>query len=426
MADRHNPPANQVIADIPFIRPAEATLGNGLPVYLLEGGTEDVVKVELVFFAGSYFQPAPLVGFAASSLLKAGTRKRDAEAISGTMDFYGAYFREDAQKDLVSLGVFVLQKHLEPMLELLQEMVVHPVFPEDEMRLFLKNRKQRHQIENQKVQFMARTFFNELLYGAEHPYGSRVRPEDFDRVERQWLVDFHRDYIQPANGFCIVSGRLPGNITELLEKTLGQKEWAAGMVPPPPHYPIHAAPEKKILLEKPDALQSAVRIGRRLFNRAHPDHHGLVITNALLGGFFGSRLMQNIRQDKGYTYGIGSSLVSLLRDGYFFIATEVGVGVCQKAIDQIHAEIRNLRTRPATGEELGTLKSYLAGNFLRSFDGPFAQAERFKEVRAFRMGQSHYEGFMKELQQITAEKITQLAEKYLHEDSMIELVVGKK
>lgn len=426
MADRKDPPPVGIVQDLPLINPREATLTNGLPVYLLEGGTEDILKIELVFFAGSYFQPSPLVCFAMTNLLKSGTRDRTSAQISEVLDFYGTYLQEDAQKDITSIGVFVLKKHLEPVLDLFQEIIKAPVFPEDEMRTLLKNQKQRHLVNNQKVQFLARTYFNELLYGPEHPYGYRLQVSDFDQVERQRLVDFHQEYIHPGNAFCLVSGRLPGNIVELLESKLGRSDWPGRAVGPPPQYTAGTAAEKKVLVEKPGVLQSAVRIGRRLFNRAHPDYHRLMITNALLGGFFGSRLMQNIRQDKGYTYGIGSGLVSLLRDGYFFISTEVGVDVCQKALDQVYLELRKLRTTPATEDELQTLKSYLAGQFLRSFDGPFAQAERFKEIRAFQMDMSHYQGFITELNALTSAQVMQTAGKYLHEDSMIELVVGKK
>jgi predicted Zn-dependent peptidase len=136
--------------------------------------------------------------------------------------------------------------------------------------------------------------------------------------------------------------------------------------------------------------------------------------------------MQNIRQDKGYTYGIGSNLVSLLRDGYFFIGSEVGVDVCQKAIDEVYRELKKLRCIPATESELAAMKAYLSGDYLRSFDGPFAQSQRYKELLAFRLDVSHFEGFLKELKDISAHQIMQTAEKYLHEDSMIELVVGRK
>lgn len=401
-------------------------LDNGLKVYLLEGGNEEIVKIELVFFAGSFYQSAPLVAFSAANLLRTGTANRTSAEINNILDYYGTYFHADAQKDIASFSVFVLQKHLEPVLGLFQEIIREPVFNEDEMGVFLKNQKQQYLINNQRVQYIARTYFNELLFGQHHPYGYRVEADSFDAVSRTDLLQFHRDFYHPLNAFCIVSGKLPANIRDMLRISLGGDHWPAKEKNQPPSYLASSASEKKVMVQRPHVLQSAIRIGRRLFNRTHPDYHRLMITNSLLGGYFGSRLMQNIRQDKGYTYGIGSNLVSLLRDGYFFIGSEVGVDVCQKAIDEVYRELKKLRCIPATESELAAMKAYLSGDYLRSFDGPFAQSQRYKELLAFRLDVSHFEGFLKELKDISAHQIMQTAEKYLHEDSMIELVVGRK
>ncbi len=424
--ERKQAPETFIQTDIPIIQPEELVLDNGLKVYLLEGGHEEIVKVELVFFAGSFYQSSPLVAFATAHLLRTGTRNRNATEINKLFDFYGTYFHADAQKDLASFSVFVLQKHFEPVMELYADMIMNPVFPEDELALFLKNQKQQYLINTQRVQYLARTYFNELLFGHQHPYGFRAEAADFDGMDRSDLITFHQDYYHPANAFCIVSGRLPVNIRDLLRSKLGRIDRSNRLRVAPPSYLVEAASEKKVMVQRPNVLQSAIRIGRRLFNRCHPDYYKLMITNTLLGGYFGSRLMQNIRQNKGYTYGIGSGVVSLLRDGYFFVGSEVGIDVCQKAIDEVYRELKSLRTIPATADELNAMKAYLSGDYLRSFDGPFAQSQRFKELLAFRLDASHFEGFLTELKTITAQQIMQTADKYLHEDSMMELVVGRK
>jgi zinc protease len=424
--DRKQAPKTDIDTKIPLIEPLEVRLDNGLSVYLLNGGAEEIVKVEVVFHAGSYYQQTPLQAFAVANLLTSGTRSRNLKEINERFDFYGTFLHADAQKDIASFSVFVLQKHLEQVLALFQDIIKYPTFPEEEMAVFLKNKKQQHLVDSQKVSYVARSFFGELLFGQGHPYGYRVDSSDFDKLSTGELLTFHRDYYHPANAFCIVSGNLPPNITDLLNTNLGSLDWPQKAVMMPQRFSTTTASEKKVLVQKTGALQSAVRIGRRLFNQTHPDYHKLLITNALFGGYFGSRLMQNIRQEKGYTYGIGSNLVSLLRDGYFFIGTEVGVDVCQKAIDEIYLEIKKLRCIPAHEHELSRLKSYLAGDFLRSFDGPFAQSQRYKEILAFRMDVTFFDAFLRELHAITPQQIMQTADKYLHEDSMMELVVGKK
>ncbi len=427
MVNRKQQPPTRLITHLPFISPQKGLLGNGVPVFLVEGGTEDIVRVELLLLAGSYHQHKPLVTYSAANLLKAGTAGKTSHEISEMLDFYGAYLQVDAQKDIVSVSVYVLRKYLEPVLALVQEIVSAPSYPQGELDILLKNQKHQHIINSRKVAYLARLHFSEQLFGPYHPYGYRIRKNDFDKISRHDLLSFHKQWIHPGNLNIIASGKLPGNITSMLEKFFGNSNWARpAQQPPEPVYLAATSENKKLLIHKNEALQSAIRMGKRTINRSHPDHQRLMIANALLGGFFGSRLMKNIRQDKGFTYGINSAVVSLVRDGYFFVGTQVGAEVCQAAIDQIYQEIIDLRTKPASPEELTTLKNYLSGSFLRSFDGPFAQADRFKELLVFGITPEYFDNFLVELKNTTPESVMDTAGQYLHEDSLIEVVAGKR
>ncbi len=426
MINRKNPPATSLIAPLPFLTPEKSVLSNGVPVYIVDGGTEDIIKVEILFEAGGYNEPKPLVALSTATLLKSGTKTKNQATISETLDFFGAFLQIDAQKDIISASVFVLKKHLEPILELFKEIIIEPVFANKELELFLQNQKNQHITSNSKVAHLARRHFVNQLFGNNHPYGQIANTTDFDKVSREDLLTFHQQWLQPQTISIIVSGKLPSNISELIERHFGANQWLMKEnLQPEPFFQFSENKRKKLLIPKEDALQSAIRIGKRTINRNQAAHHKLVITNALLGGFFGSRLMRNIRQDKGFTYGINSGLVSLVRDGYFFVGTEVGVDVCKAAIDQIYHEMKALRTIPASPQELHTLKNYLAGNFVRLFDGPFAQAERFKEMVVFKLEPSYYNQFLLELNQCSPETIMQTAHEYLHEDSLTEVVAGK-
>ena len=424
MVNRKKAPPKHIDTEIPLIAPLGMRLENELPVYYLEGGTQDIIKVELVFFAGGFYQLKPLTASCAAKLLRSGTKTKSREEINELFDYYSAHIQTEAQKDIVSVSMFVLNKHLEAALRLFCEIVKSPAFPEDEMRVFLKNQQQLHNINQQKVQHLARNYFQEMIYGESHPYGYRVKATDFDQIDREDLVSFHADMYAPGNAFCVVSGRIPASIDKLLAEELGNWRIGSRDTFKPPVYRMLSSGSRKMHLEKPGALQSAIRIGKQLLNCTHPAYHRTKITNALLGGFFGSRLMQNIRQDKGYTYGINSSLVSLMRSGYFFITTQVGKEVCGAALEEIYGELKRLRSTPAAAEELDILKNYLAGNHLRSFDGPFMQAERFKELLVFGLDTSHHEEYLRELKNITAEDIMETAGLYLREEEMMEVVVG--
>ncbi len=425
MVNRKIRPVGTISSEIPFIEPRVIRHENKLPVYYLEGGTEEITKVEFVFNAGSFYRLKPLVAAATSKLLRSGTKSRMRNEINELFDFYSAHIFAEAQKDIVSQGMYVVNKYVEPSLKLFGEIIKEPVFPDEELDVFCRNQKQMHLINQKKVQHLAKDYFNELIYGEHHPYGYRIKTDDYDTLERNDLLDFHRSYYSPENSFCIVSGRLPADASKMIAEVFGSWKAVERASPKPPVYRMMSPGSRKMSLSMPGAVQTAVRIGKQLVNKTHPAYHRIKITNALLGGFFGSRLMQNIRQDKGYTYGINSNLVSLLRSGYFFISTQVGNDVCEAAIDEIYNELKRLRNVPADKHELETLKNYLYGNHMRSFDGPFAQAGRLKELQAFGLDISHHHDFLAELKNITAEDIMETAGLYLREEDMMEVVVGK-
>ncbi len=426
MLYRKESPPVRLGNNVPDIRPSVEHLENTLPVYYLKGGSEKMLKIEFVFFAGGYYELKPYIAQATANLLRSGTTAKSQNEINELFDYYSAHIHAEAQKDIMSVSMFVLTKHLEPAIKLFREILTEAVFPEDEMRVFLKNKKQLHAINQKKVQHLAMTYFNEMIYGETHPYGYRLKTEDFDKVERDDLKSFRDSWFHPRNAFCIVSGDLPERIAVLMAQEFGKWDPGSFETRKLPVYRMLSSGSRKMHLDMPNALQSAIRIGKQLVNRTHPAYHRIKITNALLGGFFGSRLMQNIRQNKGYTYGIGSSLVSLLRGGYFFISTQVGTEVCKPALEEIYKELQMLRSHPAGKRELETLKNYLSGSFLRAFDGPLAQAERLKELLVFGLDSSHLNDYANELKTISAEDIMETAATYLREDEMMEVVAGKQ
>ena len=421
---RHLPPGIRLIEEVNFLMPVNHTLSNEIPVYLQQGGSQDIVKVEFVFKSGSFHQQIPLQAYAMANLLKNGTLRKTAVEINQLWDFYGASLQIDAQKDIISVGFVSLIRHLPAAMDLLLEMITMPLFPEEELSIFLTNRKQQHLVDIQKVEYMARAQFPSLIFGNEHPYGKCLVAEDFDRLTRDDLLNFYKDNIHPANCVCFVAGKYPPEMTSILDNSIARFQWHSRQLPGVNTFETQKNAIRKHHLSKHEALQSALRIGKSVISRHHTDHHKLSITNALLGGYFGSRLMQNIRQDKGYTYGISSAVVNLVHSAYFFIASQVRKELASKAIEEVYNEIRSLRLNPASAHELEMLKNYLSASFLRSFDGPFMQGERFKEILLFNQDYTFFQQHLNTIRFITSLDIQETAEKYLHEDNMTELVVG--
>jgi predicted Zn-dependent peptidase len=239
------------------------------------------------------------------------------------------------------------------------------------------------------------------------------------------LVDFHTKQYTPATTTLVISGVVTDEVVRQLEENFGKLRFNAAakrdqLAAPQTHSDL------KHILAKEDAIQSAIRMGCVLFNKTHADYHGMQVLNTVLGGYFGSRLMANIREDKGYTYGIGSGLVSLYDSGYFVISTEVGVDVTDATLKEIAHEIDRLQQDLVSDDELDRVRNYMTGVFLRSTDGPFALADRLKGLLGYSLDYSYYQNFLRTIHSITPDEIRSLAQRYLDRKQLIELVAGRK
>ena len=425
--NRNLAPEFKTIEKIDVIRANEQKLQNGIHVYSLSAGSQEIVKLEFIFRAGMYQQPATLIASSVNTLLETGTRSFSANEISDGIDFFGSFLELQVDQDFASVTLFSLNKYLEESLKFIEELIKYPTFPEDEFKIHISNKKQKFAINSQKVNVLARRKFSELLFGETHPYGIDVKEQDFDRISTSELKDFFNRYYHPANCTIVASGHLPANLTDTLNRYFGGHEWKAGTGQTGVNsIAMVSNPVAKHFVERPDAIQSAIRVGRLLFNKTHPDYCKFQVLNTILGGYFGSRLMANIREDKGYTYGIGSGLTNLVEGGYFYISTEVGADVTNQTLDEIYKELKRLREELVDANELETVRNYTLGHFLRSVDGPFALADKFKSSWEFGLDYSFFDHYFKSVKEVTPKDLRDLANRYLRDEDMLECVVGKK
>jgi predicted Zn-dependent peptidase len=211
----------------------------------------------------------------------------------------------------------------------------------------------------------------------------------------------------------------------MLEAYFGGQDWG-GEAPQILQYPMASSEQKHHFIVKEGAMQSAIRMGNIAIGRDHIDFAGLKVLNAILGGYFGSRLMTNLREDKGYTYGIGSSVVPLQHGGYFVISGEVGAEVTKPALQEIKSELWRLCNEQVPESELSLVRSYLSGEMLRAVDGPFAQANMYRELIENSLTVSHFIELINTVQHITAHQLQDLANKYLNPENLFTLVVGSE
>jgi predicted Zn-dependent peptidase len=411
--------------DITFQQAQHKTLGNGCALHYIHAGSQELVKIDFEFYAGTAFQTKPLTASFTNRLLKEGTSKHSAKQIADIIDFYGAFLETDCGNDTASVTLYALNKHLEHLIPLVYEIMFDATFPDNEFETYRTNALQKYYTRQKKVSDVASAKFGEMLYGGSNFYGYKVEEIDYKNLQVNDIRTFYKQFYKLENAVLIASGKVDEHVLQLLQNNFGnvtlsktQKELSK--------INIATTTNQKQYIEIEGALQSAIRVGRTLFSKQHEDFLPMLVLNTILGGYFGSRLMANIREDKGYTYGIGSGISTKIHGGHFSISTEVGADVTNLALVEIYKEIDTLRTKLVDVEELELVKNYLLGTFLRSIDGAFALAQKFTGIYFYDLTYDYYKKYFETIRSITPEELKDLANRYLQEKDLLELVVGKK
>lgn len=396
------------------------TTPNGVKIYVLDSDDFEVVRFTFVFHAGTAMQHKPFTASATANMLSEGSTTMSAQQIADELDFYGSYFDVNIDRDYSYISFVSLSKFFAQTADVAEEIVLRPAFDERELKSYCQKRKQSLAIERQKVDVQSRELFAEALFGKEHPYGISVPCECYDNVTRRDIVELYAELYTASNCFVVCSGRVDDAVVERISKmTMLLHEGPKPSV----DFPIVTS-TPTIHRDIAGALQSSIRIGCRLFARTHPDFVGMQVVAAILGGYFGSRLMQNLREEHGYTYGVMAAMVNFDREGYLAIATQVAREHRDDALREIYSEIERLRTELITEEELQMVKNMMIGEVLRILDGPFGIADVTIENIMCGVDNSYTEKNIETIFAITPEEVQRLARKYLSREAFVEVVVG--
>jgi predicted Zn-dependent peptidase len=399
------------------------TLDNGVEVYAVDAGAEEVLQMEMVFYAGNWYEEKNGIAAAANFLLKNGTRSRSAFEVNEHFDYYGAYLNRNCYNETANLILHCLSKNLGDLLPVMKEILVDSVFPEHELEVYKQNMKQRLEVNLKKCDVVANRLIDEYLYGPEHPYGKNSTLEMYDALNTFEIKQFYQHYYTQGKCLIFIAGILPLNLAQLLNENFGHLPLNQKALPDIPYHIKPTTEKKKRIINDPDGVQGAVRLARHFPNRHHPDFKKVQVLNALFGGFFGSRLMDNIRENKGYTYGIYSFLQNHLKDGAWVISTEAGRDVCEATVTEIYHEMKRLREGVIPDEELLMVKNYLMGSILGDLDGPFHIIGRWKNLILNGLDETFFTESVQTIRLIKPAELTELARKYLVEEAFYELVV---
>ncbi|MCW3120711.1 MAG: insulinase family protein [Flavipsychrobacter sp.] len=398
-------------------------LDNGLPVYWLDAGVQDVVQVDWIFPAGLWYEQKASVAHATAGLLKNGTSKHTAEQIHEALEFYGAQLKINAGNDYATITLYSLTKHLPDLLPMVYEIITDATFPEHEVEIHKRNAIQRLLVNLRQCEFVANQHIDALLFGETHPYGRYSKRENIEALTREDLMTFYRNHYNLANAQIFTAGKISKKEVALINDIFGKTV----LEKPPVVRAEFSDPDHSERIHKvnndPNGVQGAIRIARLFPNRHHPDYSPMVVLNTLFGGYFGSRLMSNIREDKGYTYGIYSSLSPEINGGSMVIHTETGRDVVDNAIKEVYHEMEVLCNELVDDEELLLVKNYLLGGLLGDLDGPFSILQRWRTLILNGFTEEYFNNNIRIYKTVTAKELQLLAQKYYNTKDFYEVVV---
>lgn len=398
-------------------------LDNGVPVYAIDAGAEELVMIEFVFFAGNWYEEKNIVAATTNFMLKNGTKNKSAFQLNDHFEFYGSYLNRNCYNETATFTLHTLSKHLPALLPVMTEILTESVFPEEELAIYKQNQKQRLEVNLKKCDFVANRLIDEYVFGLHHPYGKYSTAFDYDQLHKEELVQFYQQYYTHGKCVMFVAGKLPPDIQEQLNKNFGALPFHQNLMKEIEFKQQPAQTKKYNIINDTNGVQGAVRLARPFPDRHHEDYPRIHVLNNIFGGFFGSRLMSNIREDKGYTYGIHSHIQNHIHDTAWLISTEAGRDVCAATIEETYKEMDRLRNDLVDVQELNLVRNYMIGGLLGDLDGPFQIIARWKSYVLNNLTEDYFYNSISIIKTVTAEELQVLAKKYLNPEEFYELVV---
>ncbi|MDO4780055.1 MAG: pitrilysin family protein [Bacteroides sp.] len=419
-------PEVKPLKDINMFVPQTMSLNNGIKMTIINAEEQEVIRIDLVFKAGRWYQEQKLQALFTNRMMKEGTQTLSSLDISSKLDYYGAYLETSTSAEYSFITVYSLTKHFDKAMSVLESIIKESVFPEKELDTILTNNINQFRINSTNVSFISYRNFLNSIYGNNHPMGIITLEEDYIQLTSELLRVYYQSKYHSENCAIFLSGRVTDNEIATVEKHFGSKWGDCSKVVQDRHYNIETSADKRLFIEKEDALQSSIRLGYLTISTDSDDFLKLKVLVTLFGGYFGSRLMSNIREDKGYTYGISASLMDYTDSGLLTISTEADNKYVENVIEEVYKEIDILQKTKVTEEELIKVKNYMLGEFCRGYESAFSIADAHILLYANKLDKDYFQKGIEAINTITTDEIHQLANKYLSKENMKECIVGKK
>ncbi len=425
---RTHQPASQAVTFTLNVSPEQSELANGLTLYHIPVDASRLVRIEFMFHGGQWLQDSPLQASMAFKLLKEGSALYEGEKVADFLDYYGATVSVRTNMSYSLLSLTCLQRHVAKVLPIVMDMLQSPLYADDKLRIALAQSRKAYEVGLQTVGERCKQLFYKSIYGQEHPMSQFPSMTDYDTLSSDDLRRYKDKYINFQNCTLWVSGNLDAaslrEITSIVEQCdLSSGERFEDYALPPSHQPE----QKRFFHEMAEpTVQSCVRVGSLLLPRRHPDYVPMTVLSTLFGGYFGSRLMMNIRERKGYTYDIRSVIYQLPHQTAFIITSETANQYVEAVISEIYSEMQRLIDTPVDTHELDIVRRYMLGNLCRNYEGGLSLASRLMRLHTYGLTLADVTHEADTILSVHPSDIQTLAEKYLQPDAMIECIAGSK
>ena len=426
MLNRNIQPAICEPSHLDVQRPERHVFPNGIVLNVLDACDSEVTRVDLVMGGGRWHQTQPLQALFTNRMLREGTRQYTAACIAEKLDYYGAWLDLSSAPEYTYVTLYSLNKYLPQTLDILESLVKEPVFPEKELKVIVDTNVEQFKVNLSKVDFLAHRALVKTLFGGHHPAGRLVCEDDYQRIVPGVLRQFYDRYYNSGNCTLYLSGKITGDCVRRVEALFGNEPFGQGTRPEKKTFRPEPDARKQVFVERSGVLQSAVRLGMLTLDRCHPDYLKFRVLVTLLGGYFGSRLMSNIREQKGYTYGISAGYASYPDQGVLTISTETANQYVAPLIAEVYREITRLQDEQVSSEELSMVKNYMLGDLCRSCESAFSLADGWIFLQVYGLKDTYFADAMQAIKDITPGEIQDLACKYLRKEDLKEVVAGAK
>lgn len=425
---RKNPPASP--PPRPFKLPTITSykLDNGLQVQLIEDHRVPFLTVALGIKAGSALEPKEKLGLAemTANMLNEGTTTKKSKEIADETDFIGGGLKAVSDFDFTIVSGSALSKYSDRLVDLLSDIVFHPTFPEEELKLAKTNLTQALAMKRSEPDFLVEERFNKVVFG-DHPYSVVApTPTTIENIARHDLQEFHDSHYLPNEATLVIVGDFDAaHLKQQIESKFGTAIWKSGTMPIAnmPQLPKQSG-RKIYLVDRPGSVQSSIKLGNVAINKTDPDYFPVQVANQILGGAAHSRLFLNIREQKGYTYGAYSSVAAHRQPGPFAAEAEVRTEVTAPSLEEFLYELNRIRDVKVTDKELKDAKTYIVGSFQLGLETQAGLAQRLLELKLYDLPDNYLETYADKVMAVTPEQIRKVARKVIDNNNIVISIVG--